>query len=108
MRLLNLLWLMFSCTAAGWECTGVVLTDMMRYSLENYAELDANESHDINLHSLVANKLRTILSLIGITIGIFTIVAVRAAVDSLERNIMSGNVLTNEEIIESLKNIMSS
>ena len=42
------------------------------------------------LHSLVANKLRTFLSLVGITIGIFAIVAVRSAVDSLQSNVMEG------------------
>lgn len=41
-------------------------------------------------YSLVANKLRTFLSLIGITIGIFAIVAVRSAVDSLQSNVMEG------------------
>lgn len=41
-------------------------------------------------HSLVSNKLRTFLSLIGITIGIFAIVAVRSAVDSLQANVMEG------------------
>ncbi len=42
------------------------------------------------LHSLVSNKLRTFLSLVGITIGIFAIVAVRSAVDSLQDNVMDG------------------
>ena len=37
--------------------------------------------------SLVANKLRTFLSLLGITIGIFAIITVFTIVDSLERNI---------------------
>lgn len=36
---------------------------------------------------LIANKLRTFLSLLGITIGIFCIIAVLSAVDSLEDNI---------------------
>lgn len=37
--------------------------------------------------SLTANKLRTTLSLLGITIGIFAIILVYSVVDSLERNI---------------------
>ncbi len=37
--------------------------------------------------ALVANKLRTFLSLLGITIGIFAIITVFTIVDSLERNI---------------------
>jgi len=36
---------------------------------------------------LVGNKLRSFLSLLGITIGIFCIIGVKAAVDSLENNI---------------------
>jgi putative ABC transport system permease protein len=39
------------------------------------------------LHSLLANKLRTFLSLLGITIGIFAIITVFTVVDSLENNI---------------------
>lgn len=42
------------------------------------------------LQSLVGNKLRTFLSLLGITIGIFCIIAVKSAVDSLENSIKSG------------------
>lgn len=38
-------------------------------------------------HSLTANKLRTFLSLLGITIGIFAIITVFTVVDSLEKNI---------------------
>ncbi len=38
-------------------------------------------------HSLLANKLRTFLSLLGITIGIFAIITVFTVTDSLENNI---------------------
>jgi putative ABC transport system permease protein len=38
-------------------------------------------------HELRANKLRTILSLLGITIGIFCIIAVLTTLDSLKNNI---------------------
>jgi len=38
-------------------------------------------------HSLTANKLRSFLSLLGVTIGIFCIIGVQSAVDSLEDNI---------------------
>tara|TARA_R110002050_G_scaffold49818_4_gene115538 strand:+ start:7383 stop:8636 length:1254 start_codon:yes stop_codon:yes gene_type:complete len=41
------------------------------------------------LHALKVNRLRTALSLLGVTIGILTIVAVFTMVDSLERNIRS-------------------
>ena len=40
--------------------------------------------------ALRGNKLRTFLSLLGITIGIFCIIAIKSAVDSLENNILSG------------------
>jgi len=36
---------------------------------------------------LIANKLRSFLSLLGVTIGIFCIIGVKSAVDSLETNI---------------------
>ncbi len=39
---------------------------------------------------LWSNKLRTLLSLLGISIGIFCIIAVLSAVDSLEKNILNG------------------
>lgn len=45
------------------------------------------ESFFFALNALRNNKLRTFLSLLGITIGIFSIIAVLAAVDSLDRNI---------------------
>ena len=38
---------------------------------------------------LTGNKLRTVLSLLGVSIGIFCIVAVQTAVDSLQRNVVS-------------------
>ena len=41
-------------------------------------------------NSMVANKLRTFLSLVGITIGIFCIISVKSAVDSLQDNVMDG------------------
>lgn len=40
-------------------------------------------------HALVVNKLRTFLSLLGVAIGIFSIIAVLTFVDSLENNIRS-------------------
>jgi len=46
-----------------------------------------NESFGFALNALRNNKLRTLLSLLGVTIGIFSIIAVLAAVDSLDRKI---------------------
>ncbi len=45
------------------------------------------ESFSFALNALRNNKLRTFLSLIGITVGIFSIIAVLAAVDSLDQSI---------------------
>lgn len=45
------------------------------------------ESLSFALNALRNNKLRTLLSLLGVTIGIFSIIAVLAAVDSLDRKI---------------------
>ena len=45
------------------------------------------ESFGFAMNALRSNKLRTFLSLLGVTIGIFSIIAVLAAVDSLEKKI---------------------
>ena len=46
-----------------------------------------SESFGFAINALRNNKLRTLLSLLGVTIGIFSIIAVLAAVDSLDRKI---------------------
>jgi putative ABC transport system permease protein len=46
-----------------------------------------SESFGFAINALRNNKLRTLLSLLGITIGIFSIIAVLTAVDSLDRKI---------------------
>ncbi|MDP4750079.1 MAG: ABC transporter permease [Schleiferiaceae bacterium] len=45
------------------------------------------ESLGFAYHSLVSNRLRTFLSVLGIAVGIFAIISVYALVDSLERSI---------------------
>ncbi len=45
------------------------------------------ESFNFAINALVNNKLRTFLSLLGVTIGIFSIIGVLAAVDSLKKEI---------------------
>jgi putative ABC transport system permease protein len=45
------------------------------------------ESFTFAMNALTNNKLRTFLSLLGVTIGIFSIIAVLAAVDSLDHKI---------------------
>ncbi|MCK9499998.1 MAG: ABC transporter permease [Bacteroidales bacterium] len=45
------------------------------------------ESIKFSFSSLINNKLRTFLSLLGITIGIFSIISVMTTIDSLERAI---------------------
>lgn len=47
----------------------------------------AIEGFKFALHALRNNKMRTFLSLLGITIGIFSIILVYSVVDSLEHNI---------------------
>ncbi len=45
------------------------------------------ESFGFAINALRTNKLRTFLSLLGVTIGIFSIIAVLAAVDSMDKKI---------------------
>jgi len=47
------------------------------------------ESFLFAFDSLRQNKLRTLLSLLGVTIGIFTIIAVKSAVDTLRYNLQT-------------------
>jgi putative ABC transport system permease protein len=58
------------------------------------------ESFNFAINALVNNKLRTFLSLLGVTIGIFSIVGILAAVDSL-KNEIEGSIsgLDNNTII---------
>lgn len=51
------------------------------------------------LDSLNSNKLRTFLSLLGVTIGIFCIIAVKSAVDSLANNIKDGFAELGSDVI---------
>ncbi|MGL4585346.1 MAG: ABC transporter permease [Flavobacterium sp.] len=46
-------------------------------------------SFSFAINALRMNKLRTALSFLGVTVGIFSIIAVLAAVDSMDRNIKS-------------------
>ena len=45
------------------------------------------ESFVFSFNALIANPVRTVLSLLGVTIGIFTIISVLSTVDSLEKSI---------------------
>ena len=45
------------------------------------------ESLRFAINSLIMNMFRTVLSLLGVTVGIFAIIAVLTVVDSLERSI---------------------
>jgi putative ABC transport system permease protein len=51
------------------------------------------------LHALWVNKLRTFLSLLGITIGIFAIISVFTVVDSLEKNIRGSVASLGDNVI---------
>src|SRR5690606_38741042 len=58
------------------------------------------ESLNFAISALTNNKLRTFLSLLGVTIGIFSIIAVLAAVDSLDKEIKGSlSSLDNSTII---------
>ena len=48
------------------------------------------ESYIFALHELMVNKTRTILTLLGIAIGIFSIISVLTVFDSLERSMRKG------------------
>ncbi|MES2838473.1 MAG: ABC transporter permease [Bacteroidota bacterium] len=50
-------------------------------------------------HSLTANKLRSFLSLLGITIGIFAIITVFTIVDSLEKNVRNSVASLGENVV---------
>ena len=75
------------------------------------------ESIIFAFNALIANPIRTLLSLLGVTIGIFTIIAVLSVVDSLEKsvknsfNFLGTNNLRVEidnrsEFIEEIKKIL--
>ena len=49
--------------------------------------------------ALKSNLLRTILSLLGVTVGIFSIIAVFTIVDSLEANIRSSLDFVGDKVI---------
>lgn len=56
-------------------------------------------SFKMALQELRVNKLRTFLSLLGITIGIFCIVAVSTVLDSLEKNIRTNVATLGNDVI---------
>ncbi len=57
------------------------------------------ESVSFAIHSLAANKLRTFLSLLGITIGIFAIIVVFTIVDSLEQNLRKSVQSLGDDVV---------
>jgi len=57
------------------------------------------ESVVFALNALRVNRLRTLLSLLGITIGIFAIIAVFTAVDSMERKVRASLESLGENVI---------
>ena len=59
----------------------------------------AGESFRQAIQQLVGNKLRSVLSLLGITIGIFCIIGVQASVDSLEADIRESFEKLGEDVI---------
>jgi putative ABC transport system permease protein len=57
------------------------------------------ESFVFAFNSVIVNKLRTLLSLLGITIGIFAIITVFTVIDSLEDNIRTSLAEAGENVI---------
>ncbi len=57
------------------------------------------ESAAFAINSVLANKLRTTLTLLGITIGIFAIISVFSVVDSLERQIRNSIAALGDNVI---------
>lgn len=57
------------------------------------------ESFKFAYKSLVVNKLRTFLSLLGITIGIFAIISVFTVIDTMERSIRSSISSLGDNVI---------
>src|SRR5512133_2527569 len=57
------------------------------------------ESMMFSLHAVVVNKLRTFLSLLGITIGIFAIISVFTLIDSMEYNIRNNVSCLGDDVL---------
>lgn len=57
------------------------------------------ESFLFAINALVVNKLRTFLSLLGITIGIFAIISVFTIVDSLEKNLRDSIKSLGDDVV---------
>jgi len=57
------------------------------------------ESLRFAINSLIMNMFRTVLSLLGVTVGIFAIIAVLTVVDSLERSIKESLDFIGTEVI---------
>ena len=70
---------------------------MPRAAIQWYYML--RESMQSAFRTVILNKLRTLLSLMGITIGIFAIIAVFTVLDSMEENIRESLSSLGSEII---------
>lgn len=57
------------------------------------------ESLSFAISSIVANKMRTFLSLLGVTIGIFAIISMFTVIDSLENNISNSLSEIGDDIV---------
>jgi putative ABC transport system permease protein len=57
------------------------------------------ESYIFAMQAIVANKLRTLLSLLGITIGIFAVITVFTIVDSMERTIRTNIESLGDDVL---------
>ncbi|NBG64728.1 ABC transporter permease [Acidiluteibacter ferrifornacis] len=61
------------------------------------------ESFSFAINALIVNKLRTFLSLLGITIGIFAIISVYTMVDALEKGIKDSIASLGDNVVYVMK-----
>jgi putative ABC transport system permease protein len=78
-------------------CFNSTQTNMPRSAIRWYYML--HESMQSAFRTVILNKLRTFLSLLGITIGIFAIIAVFTVLDSMEENIRESVSALGSDII---------
>lgn len=77
---------------------GAIFEAGMKASMYQFARI-LREGASQASQQLLGNKLRSFLSVLGVTIGIFCIIGVKSAVDSLENNIRSSLQKLGEDVI---------
>lgn len=83
---------MYICFPENFNRQNIFISGMIVFKL-------LRESLLFAYSSVMVNKLRTLLSLLGITIGIFAIISVFTIVDSLEKNIRESLEVLGDDVI---------